>query len=99
MPKVQLELSKEKLTAAPTQPKRPLSQYNQMQKALAAVNKKIRKEKMRGSDGDRCDGCGLQADDEDVDELEVICEKCLYTACDSCIVDHCHGTCYCKKGW
>ncbi|CAJ1343409.1 unnamed protein product [Effrenium voratum] len=97
LPKVQEYLSKMKLTDPPPV-KRPLSAYNQLQKALAVVNKKARKEKMRGSDGARCDGCGLEEEDEDCDELEIVCERCLYTACGNCVVDHCHGTCYCKKG-
>mmetsp|Transcript_66323 Transcript_66323/g.145464 ORF Transcript_66323/g.145464 Transcript_66323/m.145464 type:complete len:242 (+) Transcript_66323:57-782(+) len=97
LPKVQLELSKIQLADAPTV-KRPLSEYNQLQKALAVANKKIRKEKMRGSDGARCDGCGLDADSGE-DDVDVICGRCLYTACGSCEVHHCRGTCYCKKGW
>ena len=97
LPKVQLELSKIQLADAPTV-KRPLSEYDQLQKALAVANKKIRKEKMRGSDGARCDGCGLDADSGE-DDVDVICGRCLYTACGSCEVHHCRGTCYCKKGW
>ena len=97
LPKVQLELSKIQLAEAPTV-KRPLSEYNQLQKALAVANKKIRKEKMRGSDGARCDGCGLDADSGE-DDVDVICERCLYTACGSCEVHHSRGACYCKKGW
>eukprot|EP00438_Fugacium_kawagutii_P026474 Skav202785 [mRNA] locus=scaffold326:529527:530252:+ [translate_table: standard] len=99
LPKVQEYLSKAKLADAPAA-KRPLSSYNQMQKALAEINKKARKEKMRGSDGAKCDGCGMD-EGEDFDELDlaVICERSLYTACDGCAVHHCRGTCYCKKGW
>ena len=95
--KVQEYLSKAKLANAPAV-KRPLSTYNQLQKALAVANKKCKKEKMKGSDGARCDGCGGD-EDEEGEELDVICERCLYTACDSCAVHHSRGACYCKKGW
>lgn len=95
--KVQLELSPvcSQVPPPPESQKRPLSMYNQLQKQCAAANKraKTQRAKQTGSDGERCDGCG----DEDDLEDGVVCGKCKYTCCGTCVGDHCHGTCFCKR--
>lgn len=98
--KIQGELHKvrgEGLLGLPAEPptKRPLSEYNKMQKMLKEVNAKIKiqcKEE-RGSNGTQCDGCGATEDTEDF----TICRRCLYTCCDICACDHCHGSCFCER--